>query len=65
MTGISTVDKQYPRNRIESSKELAQDLRDASGPSADPSTNERMTIKKPFLRKGEQSKVYQNTQELD
>lgn len=38
VTGVSTVDEQYPRHSIESSKELAQDLRDASGPSADPST---------------------------
>lgn len=57
VTGVSTVDEQYPRNRIESSKELAQDLRDASGPSADPSTDERMIIKKPFLRKGERRTV--------
>ena len=50
------------RKRKKSSKDLTQDRRDASGPSADPSTvgpslirnglHGRVAVKKPFLRKG-------------
>jgi len=53
-------------NKKESSKDLTQDLRDASGPSADPSTlnrslirnglHGRVAVKKPFLRKGNREK---------
>lgn len=52
----------FLRNRRESKKDLTQDLREVSGPSADHSTgykslirnglNGRIGVKKPFLRKG-------------
>ena len=54
------------RNRKKSSKELTQDLKDASGPSVHPCTTRRSLIrsglkgrvaaKKPFLRKGNRQK---------
>ena len=54
------------RKMKKSSKDLTQDLRDASGPSADPSTvgpslirnglHGRVAVKKPFLRKGNREK---------
>jgi len=64
----SAADEQYLtvmslRKRVKSSKNLTQDLRDASGPSVDSSTvlwslirnglhGRRVAVKKPFLRKG-------------
>ena len=68
---ISTAGEQYLkvmslRKRKQSSKDLAQDLRDASGPSVDPSTvgpslirnalHVRVAVKKPFLRKRNREK---------
>ena len=54
------------RKRKKTSKDLTQDLRDASGPSVDPSTvgpnliingfHGRMAVKKPFIRKGNREK---------
>ncbi|KAL3974221.1 trafficking protein particle complex subunit 2 [Sarotherodon galilaeus] len=57
---LSTADEQYLkvmslRNRKRSSKDLTQDLRDASGPSVDPATVRRSLIRnglKSFLKKG-------------
>ena len=68
---LFTADEQYLkgmslRKRKKSIKDLTQDLRDASGPSADPSTvgpslirnglHGGVAVKKPFLRKGNREK---------